>query len=94
MDTPVNELDAQEIQSQWKKLNSTMGRLENAFQTARLKKLEQLAKSRREWLMKFQKKIPVVRALTTQGLKEVHIAKMAKKIGVSEKTNITLQPLA
>ena len=44
--------------------------------------------------MKFQKKIPVIRALTTKGLKEVHIQKMAKKIGHSEKTDITKQPLS
>ena len=70
-----------------------MSRLENAFSAARNKKLEGLAKGRKDFLMKFQKKIPVIRALTTQGLKEVHISKMAKKIGMSEKTDITKQAL-
>ena len=70
--TPVNELDTQEIQSQWKKLNSTLSRLENAFSAARNKKLEGLAKGRKDFLMKFLKKIPVIRALTTHGLKEIH----------------------
>ena len=60
----------------------------------RIKKLEQQSKFKKEWLLKFQKKIPVIRALTTKGLKETHIAKMAKKIGMSEKTDITKQPLS
>lgn len=43
--------------------------------------------------MKFNKKIPVIRALTTKGLKEGHIAKMSKKIGLGDKVNCTEQPL-
>ena len=64
--TPVNELDAGEIQSQWKKLNSTMSRLENQFSAQRqTAKLAGLAKGKKDFLMKFQKKIPVIRCLTT-----------------------------
>lgn len=90
--TPVNELDAEEIQSTFKKLNSTMSRLEIQFQQMK-NKLERLAKNKKDTLMKFNKKIPVIRALTTKGLKENHIAKMSKKIGLGDKVNCTEQPL-
>jgi hypothetical protein len=70
-----------------------MSRLEVTFQQMKLKRLEGLAKGKKEFLMKFQKKIPVIRALTTKGLKETHISKMAKKLGHSEKTDITKQTL-
>lgn len=91
--TPVDQLDPDEIGSDFKKLKGIMSRLEMTFQTMRIKRLEQQAKFKKESLLKFQKKIPVIRALTTKGLKESHIAKMAKKIGLSEKTDITKQPL-
>jgi len=81
--TSVNELDPDEIQSDFKKLKGTMAKLENTFSNLRIKKLEQQAKNQKEELMKFQKKIPVVRCLTTKGLKESHIQKMAKKIGMA-----------
>lgn len=91
--TPVNELNPEEIQSIFKKLNSTMSRLEASFQQMKNVKLERNAKNKKDTLMKFQKKIPVIRALTTKGLKESHIIKMSKKIGLGEKVNCTLQPL-
>ena len=59
----------------------------------RNKKLAGIANSKKKWLQGFQKKIPVIRALTTKGLEPVHIAKMAKKIGFSEKTDITKETL-
>ena len=55
--------------------------------------LVKLARFKKDWLQKFYKKIPVIRVLTTKGLEPVHIAKMAKKIGHSEKTDITKEPL-
>lgn len=94
MQTSVNELDADEIQSQFKKLSATMNRMEIAFQGMRLKRQEKLATGKKDFLQKFQKKIPVIRALTTKGLKPEHIAKMAKKIGADPKTDITKQPLS
>ena len=55
--------------------------------------LVKLARFKKDWLQKFHKKIAVIRVLTTKGLEAVHIAKMAKKIGHSEKTDITKEPL-
>ena len=66
-----------------------MGRLELLFQQMKLKNLEKLAKGKKEVLTKFRGKIPVIRALTTKGLEPVHIAKMAKKLGQGEKTDVT-----
>jgi len=91
--TPVNELVADEIQSTFKKLLAVMNRMETQFQQMRLKKHETFAKSSKDNLMKFQKKIPVIRALTTKGLKESHISKMSKKLGLPEKTDCTKQSL-
>ena len=59
----------------------------------RLKRLEQIANGRRVFLGKFQKKIPIINALCTKGLKEGHIFKMSKKIGMGDRTDITKQPL-
>ena len=71
-----------------------MNRMEITFEQMRNKKLAQTAQQKKRWLMSFQKKIPVIRALTTKGLEPSHIAKMAKKIGFSEKTDITKETLA
>ena len=60
----------------------------------RLGKLVNYAKNKKEFLAKFSKKIPVIKVLNTEGLKESHIAKMAKKLGLGEKTDITRQPLS
>ena len=94
MTTPVHELNAEEIQSQFRKLNGSMNKLE-AFFTTTVKntRLMNIASSRKAWLMKFQKKIPVIRALTTQGLKLEHIYKMSKRINMGDKTDITKQNL-
>ena len=70
-----------------------MGRLEILFQQMKLKKLEGLAKAKKDVLMKFHKKIPVIRALTTKGLEPGHITKMAKKLGQPEKTDVTKSTL-
>ena len=93
-ETPINELEADDIQSHFKKLKAVMQNCEARFDGMKLRKLSQLAKSKKEGLLKFQKKIPVIRALTTKGLKEVHISKMAKELNHTEKTDITKLPLS
>ena len=55
--------------------------------------MEQIANGRRAFLAKFQKKIPIINALCTKGLKESHIFKMSKRIGMGDRTDITKQPL-
>lgn len=83
MKTPICQLDADEVQGRFKKLMAAMGRMEVTFKEKKNKKLTDIATNRKKFLTSFQKKIPVIRALTTKGLEPAHIAKMAKKVGQS-----------
>ena len=93
MTTPINQLDAEEITSQFRKLNGAVNKIEITFQTMKLKRLDLIASGRKAWLMKFQKKIPVIRALTTPGLKLEHIHRMSQRIKMGDTTDITKQTL-
>lgn len=86
---PVNELDVEEISMTHKGLRSTMNRLDNTFTQMKSKNLLRQIQLQKNWLDGFHKKIPVIRCLTTKGLKENHIQEMAKELGQQPSFNVT-----
>ena len=81
-DSIINTLDPEEVRMTHKKLMATASRLENTFEQAKMTKVRDVAKNRFALLKTFADKIPVIRCLCTEGLKDDHIAKMAKRLNM------------
>jgi hypothetical protein len=88
----ISTLDPEDVRVTHKKLMATASNLENTFEQNKMLKVRDVAKNRYALLKNFSDKIPVIRCLCTEGLKEDHIAKMAKRLNMVG-TDITAQPL-